>query len=154
MAAAKSNLVYANFQKAKQAKPALQSSPLPSAYFGTIENVSQAHGLLVKYADKVLPAQSLIAVEQDDIGRRCALMFENGDEAKPLVIGLLWEPDKTQTDQTQTDKHIETTESLILKCGQSSLEMEADGTIRIKGLTITTQAYGANRIKGGSVRIN
>jgi hypothetical protein len=148
-AAAKSNLVYANFQKAKQAKPALQSSPLPSAYFGTIENVSQAHGLLVKYADKVLPAQSLIAVEQDDIGRRCALMFEDGDQAKPLVIGLLWEPDKTQT-----DKRIETTESLILKCGQSSLKMEADGTVRIKGLTITTQAYGANRIKGGSVRIN
>ena len=140
------NIVYADLQREK---PEPQNPQIPSAYFGLIENVSQRYGLFVNYANQVLAAQSLIAVQASDIGRRCALMFENGDETKPLVIGLLWQPD-----QTETDKRIETTESLILKCGHSSLEMEADGSVRIKGLTITTQAYGANRIKGGSVRIN
>lgn len=148
MKAAQNTLI--NFQAEKEAletKPISKNLPLPSAYFGTIAEVSPH--LLVKYADKVFPAQSLVAVQVDDIGQRCALMFEEGDPTKPLIIGLLWEPDKTPTDE-----RIETTASLTLKCGQASLVLEADGTVRLKGLTITTQAYGANRIKGGSVRIN
>jgi len=143
------NLVYADFKPDEnQNTPPFQ---LPTAHFGTLEAISENQELQVKYADKMLSAQSLIAVAPKDIGRRCALMFENGDVSKPLIIGFLWQPQSTQA---ETDKYIEAHESLTLKCGYSSLKMEADGTVRIKGLTITTQAYGANRIKGGSIKIN
>lgn len=45
-------------------------------------------------------------------------------------------------------------EKIELHCGKSTLTMEKDGRIIVRGANITTRAKGTNKIKGGSVQIN
>jgi len=45
-------------------------------------------------------------------------------------------------------------EKIELKCGASSLTMDRDGKVVIRGETITSRSRGTNKIKGGSVQIN
>lgn len=45
-------------------------------------------------------------------------------------------------------------EEILLKCGKSSILMQRDGKIVIKGSNITSRSSSANKIKGSSVSIN
>jgi hypothetical protein len=49
---------------------------------------------------------------------------------------------------------IEAGESLRLKCGESSLEMRADGQVMVKGEDVLLRAKGTQRIRAGNVAIN
>jgi hypothetical protein len=44
--------------------------------------------------------------------------------------------------------------SVILRCGEASISLHADGTIEIHGERIDSHAEGIQRIKGAQVRIN
>ncbi len=46
------------------------------------------------------------------------------------------------------------TYKIELRCGQSSLTMNKDGKVMIKGAQVTSRARGVNKVKGGSVLIN
>lgn len=46
------------------------------------------------------------------------------------------------------------TEKIELRCGQSSLLMNKDGKIVVKGSSITSRASGPQKIKGATVNIN
>ncbi|EDM73590.1 hypothetical protein PPSIR1_42387 [Plesiocystis pacifica SIR-1] len=43
---------------------------------------------------------------------------------------------------------------LSLRCGSASITMTADGRVTIKGRQITSQATGAHRIRGGTIKLN
>lgn len=45
-------------------------------------------------------------------------------------------------------------QQLILRCGDASISIAADGTIEIRGERIDSEAEGIQRIKGAQVRIN
>lgn len=49
---------------------------------------------------------------------------------------------------------LEATESLTLQCGESSLEMRADGKVLVKGEDVVLRAKGTQRIRAGNVAIN
>src|SRR5947207_1076116 len=49
---------------------------------------------------------------------------------------------------------LEATESLILRVGDSSIRIRADGKVLIKGKDLVSHAQNVNRIKGGAVAIN
>jgi hypothetical protein len=49
---------------------------------------------------------------------------------------------------------IEAGKILVLKCGDGSITIRADGKILIKGKDLVSHAQRVNRIKGGSVAIN
>ena len=49
---------------------------------------------------------------------------------------------------------IEAGRTLVLKCGDGSITIRADGKILIKGKDLVSHAQRVNRIKGGSVAIN
>ena len=80
-------------------------------------------------------------------------------ESKGYVLGVI-KPyiagDDQQEEQKQdpTQLKLEAAESIELTCGQSTLSMEKNGKIVLRGADITTRAFGANKIKGASVRIN
>ena len=49
---------------------------------------------------------------------------------------------------------IEASDQLVLRCGESSITLHANGRVVIKGNEIESHARGTNRIKGGAVRVN
>jgi hypothetical protein len=49
---------------------------------------------------------------------------------------------------------VEAGEALVLRCGEGSITLRADGKILIKGQDLVSHARRMNRIKGGSVAIN
>jgi hypothetical protein len=81
-------------------------------------------------------------------------------ESKGYVLGVI-KPyiagdDDQQEEQKQDPRQfkVEAAESIELTCGQSTLSMDKNGKIVLRGADITTRAFGANKIKGSSVRIN
>lgn len=57
-------------------------------------------------------------------------------------------------DQVPDHLTIETTESLTLKCGDSSVSMRADGKLVVRGDDVLVRAKGTQRIRAGNVSIN
>jgi hypothetical protein len=49
---------------------------------------------------------------------------------------------------------LEATASITLKCGQSSIDLRADGKVLIKGDDVLVRAKGTKRIRAGTVSIN
>ena len=57
-------------------------------------------------------------------------------------------------DDTPDELVIEAKQQLILRVGDGSITIRADGKILIKGKDLVSHAQRANRIRGGSVAIN
>ncbi len=116
----------------------------------------------------VLTARSTVALDADCVGRDVALLFEQGDPWKPVVMGLLWTPDPPSEQGTpgaEAAGHIEVSadgerltlsaeREIVLRCGKASLTLTRAGKVLIRGEYVLSRSSGVNRIKGGSVQIN
>ncbi len=100
-------------------------------------------------------------------GIRAVLGFEGGDEAKPLLLGLLDAPrhldtiseapiDREQSVPSSKPKvlRIESEQELVLECGKAKIALRADGRVTILGGYVLTRSKGVNKIRGASVQIN
>ena len=99
-------------------------------------------------------------------GLRVVLGFEEGDESKPILLGLLDSPPvNRETEQTTAEAEatteakpkvlrIESEEELVLECGKAKIALRADGRVVILGGYVLSRSTGTNKIKGGSVQIN
>lgn len=108
--------------------------------------------------DHAIPARSLKQLASEDTGAEVALLFEDGDPARPLVVGRIVDPVRAEAAPEvirdgQTVK-VTADERLELRVGKSSIVMEADGRITIRGTNVTSQASRANRLRGGSIQLN
>jgi hypothetical protein len=117
-----------------------------------------------------LPARSTIIVKVHDIGQEVALMFEEGNPGKPIVLGLIQHFDAkapTLLDQmllgnaNQMDVQVDherltltAEKEVVIKCGEASITLTKAGKILIRGTYVLSSSSGVNRIKGGSVQIN
>jgi hypothetical protein len=100
-------------------------------------------------------ARSTVDMTAIPIGSQVAILFEDGDEARPLIIGRIISPRGQPEVQFDSERVTITAErALELRVGQASLIMHADGRITLRGTRVTSQASGANRIRGGSVHLN
>lgn len=106
-------------------------------------------------------ARSTITLRRSDIGSQVALLFENGQWDKPLVIGKILLPGETpSTGKSVTasvDQEVLTLTAdreIVLKCGEASITLTRAGKIILRGTYLLSRSSGANRIKGGSVQIN
>ena len=107
------------------------------------------------------PALSSATLSRDDIGREVALLFEQGDPARPLIIGRIRHPEEmkrpAQTVSADVDgERIEFSakQEIVLRCGKASITLTRAGKILIRGAYVLSRSSGANRIRGGSVQIN
>jgi hypothetical protein len=68
-----------------------------------------------------------------------------------VVLGRIGSYRKPQPQEHLT---IEASESLTLKCGESSVELRSDGRTMLKGEDILLRAKGTQRIRAATVAIN
>ena len=108
--------------------------------------------------DAAIPARSLTRLEAGDVGSEVALLFEDGDRARPLIMGKLVEParDDAAPRVVADGEMVRLTakERIELRVGKASVILEADGRITIRGTDLVSHASRSNRIRGGSVNLN
>lgn len=100
----------------------------------------------------------------EDMGRELALMFENGDPARPLILGRMHCPVYSpggapgrsaviaETDGERLE--LRANQEIVLRCGRASITLTRAGKILLRGAYLLSRSSGVNRIKGGSVQIN
>lgn len=103
-------------------------------------------------------AQSTVTLGEDMLGRQVALMFVQGMIERPVVLGVIQnpEPAKKSLEVVQDGRRIvlEAAEEIELKCGKASLKMTREGKVIVKGTHLVSRSSGANKIKGASVLLN
>jgi Domain of unknown function (DUF6484) len=102
-------------------------------------------------------ARSTVPLDSSAVGRDVVLLFDRGDPAKPLIMGVLRAPQPREPIRTEVDgeKLVFTAErEIVLRCGEASITLTRAGKVLIQGAYVLTRSSGANRIKGASVEIN
>lgn len=79
------------------------------------------------------------------------LVYVCGNNSSGIVIGRIG---RLGAMRPNTQVVIRATESLSLTCGDSTVDLRADGRVLIKGDDVTVRAKGTKRIRAGSVSIN
>lgn len=84
-------------------------------------------------------------------GDRLLVFGPSGGEPG-LVLGRIgrYSPECTG----QTDVLLCATQSMTLRCGESSIDLRADGKVMIRGEDVLVRAKGTKRIRAGTVSIN
>lgn len=108
--------------------------------------------------EEAIPARSLARLAADDVGAEVALLFEEGDRMRPLIVGKLIEPARDDAAPLVVADgqmvRLTAKERIELRVGRSSIVMQADGQITIRGTDLVSHAARSNRIRGGSVNLN
>jgi hypothetical protein len=134
-------------------------------------------GTLVGFVDMTIPlviypgqpgtaalaARSTVVLSGEHIGSEVVLLFDDGDPAKPLVMGRLvkaesWHlPERVPQVEADADGlrlTLVAKEQLVLQCGKASITLTKAGKLLMRGTYISGQSDGLIRIKGGAVQIN
>jgi phage baseplate assembly protein gpV len=110
-----------------------------------------------------LAARSVVDLHGAHIGKQVVLMFERGNPARPIVMGVLREgegwPLEERPGQVEVDADggrliVSAKEQVVLRCGKASITLTKAGKVLIEGTYVLSRSTGVNRIKGGSVHIN
>lgn len=113
-----------------------------------------------------LRARTCTEILPSDLGREAVLLFNEGDCAMPMIMGLLRRETEPRIDAIDApvvsaqveadDAHVVVTarEKLTLRCGLASITLTRDGRVIIAGTHVQSSAQNTNRIMGGSVQIN
>lgn len=131
---------------------------------GTLAALDPAGAPLVAFpaspSAEPVPARAMAAVGPEHVGRAVALLFEGGDPAKPVIMGLMAAPaapapaPAINADADGRRLVFEADKEIVLRCGDASITLTRAGKILIKGAYVLTRSSGVNRIQGGSVEIN
>jgi hypothetical protein len=142
------------------ASPPPLASRVDGVVVGRILSVDASGALRVTFAgapDHGFAARAMTTVTKEDEGREVALMFEEGDPRRPVVMGKIVSPLAAgQTEAAANGRRVEINaeEEIVLRCGESSITLTRAGKIVIRGAYVLSRSSGVNRIQGGSVEIN
>lgn len=157
---------------AKRKLPATEMAGVPGVVIGTVEGETQDGQPLVSWGGGIfVSARAVWMAAAPDWssckGVRAVLGFENGDQTRPLLLGLLDSPHPTAPVSEVTEENagevrslkpkvlrIESEKELILECGEAKISLRADGRVVVLGGYLLSRSKGINKIKGGSVQIN
>ena len=102
-------------------------------------------------------ARTTTPLELGSVGSEAVLLFENGDPAKPIVVGAIRVPEPQPGATATIDGErvtLSARSEIVLQCGEASITLTEAGKVLIRGTYILTRSSGANRIKGAAVEIN
>jgi Domain of unknown function (DUF6484) len=108
--------------------------------------------------DEAIPARSTAHLDVSMVGSEVALMFEDGDRARPLIMGRIVTPARSKkSPKIISDGElvsVNAQKKLELRCGKASIVMYADGRVTVRGTEVVSQASRRNTIRGGSITLN
>jgi phage baseplate assembly protein gpV len=150
------------------ARPAvLTQHPLPEVVIGELIAITdEGCTPLILYPGQpggaALRAGTVLDLHGGHIGKSVVLSFENGDAAKPIVMGVLREagdqpldaPGRVQIDADGERMVVSAKEQMVLQCGKASITLTKAGKVLIQGSYVSSKSIGVNRLKGGSVQLN
>lgn len=138
-----------------------------AAIVARVEHVDASGGVLVRLpGDGVARARRLSSVSMTELATaaesqaRVLCLLEDGDPAKPILVGILAEPVTNEVPESVTTvvdgKRVELAgqEEVTLRCGKASITLTKAGKILLRGAYVVSRSSGVNRILGGSVQIN
>ncbi|WP_293268150.1 DUF6484 domain-containing protein [Neptunomonas sp.] len=146
----------------------IDKTGLSDVVIGVLAGIDQAGVPLVVFPESQspigLPARATVILNNDDIGREVALLFEGGDASRPLVIGRIQPRQPAVKQEPESDPlnvqmdgdsiTLSAAKEVVLKCGKASITLTRAGKILIRGTYLLSRSSGANRIKGGSIQLN
>jgi len=159
----------------KHSSSKTESPRISGVVVGTLSAIGKDGLPLVSFpsnpASKPLLAQTIIHIDKTDLGRKVALMFEQENPYKPILLGLIQKqmecPSSSQVTTGNAIKRqlikveidgeeavLTAQKQIVLRCGDASITLTRAGKILIKGTYVLSRSSGVNRIKGGSVQIN
>lgn len=103
--------------------------------------------------DLVAVARTTTALAADQVGHSVVLAFEQGDAARPIVLGVL-RLAEAMPEAAPQQLVLTAGREVVLRSGKASLTLTQDGRVIIQGEYLVSRASGVNRIQGGSVQIN
>lgn len=145
-------------------------SALPAVTVGRL--VAVEPGPMVDFAmnhnGEALLARMLVPLEQGQVGSDVALVFEDGEITRPIIVGVVQEWNAPRPDQLRRVEQVASVEvkhdndsllltaakEITLQCGKTSITMTSAGKLLLRGAYLLSRSSGVNRIKGGSVQIN
>lgn len=156
------------------ASTAATESPGASAFFGvvvgTLTGFENAAVPLVAWGGRpAQAARTIVHLQPHHVGESVAVQFEDGDPARPLVMGIVKTASPMGSDAlpdalsaarplavTVDDEHLLLTarRSITLQCGRASITLDDKGHVEIRGTYVLSRSSGQNRIKGTSVSLN
>jgi hypothetical protein len=152
--------------------------PLPAVIVGTLVEIAADGQAFVDFdgnrTGRALAARSTGSVAAESVGSSVALLFENGDLARPIIMGLFHSvaAENSGAESTIATKQcglsglkveaaadgervtLTAEKEIELRCGKASITLTRAGKVIIRGAYLLSRSSGVNRIKGGSVQIN
>jgi hypothetical protein len=114
-------------------------------------------------ASGAIAARSTMDLHGDHVGKQVVLVFEGGDPAKPIVMGVLRDghasalearPGQVEVESDGERLIVTAKEQLVLHCGKARITLTRAGKVLVEGTYISSRSSGVNRISGGSVQLN
>jgi hypothetical protein len=140
---------------------------LDGVVIGTLAGFGESGAPLVDFpgnaAGAPVEARTTVALHQDAGGREVVLLFEGGDAARPICVGVLREAGTTldvplggTVDARLDGERLVLTadKEIVLRCGKATIVLTREGKVLLRGAYLLSRSTGVNRIKGGSVQIN
>ncbi len=152
---------------ARERKPlldqvSLEPAPrLDGATLGELTGFDDHGAPLVRFpgVDGEVPARTVVAATPAMIGQQAVLMFIDGSRTRPLLLGLVQNPEAASRPETEAFVDgervvIEGEREVSLRCGKASITLRRDGKVVIKGTHLISRSSGSNKIKGASISLN
>src|SRR5690242_6651215 len=140
-----------------EADPVAATAPA-EVVIGRIVSIGEDGAPLVEFAGNPAgqPVRALPTARYDDVasGASVALMFVEGDRARPLAIGLVSEPDGASAAVPEDRLTFTAAREIVLQCGRASIVLTRAGKVLVRGAYLSLRSSGMQRITGASVQIN
>lgn len=125
---------------------------------GRIVGVGEDGAPLVDFAGNPAagPVRALATARYDDVacGAPVALMFVEGDRARPLAIGVIAPQEPVPATVLEERLTFTAAREIVLQCGRASIVLTRAGKVLVRGAYLSLRSSGMQRITGASVQIN
>lgn len=135
-------------------------APMGSIHIARIVEVCDGQAVVAFGGRRVRARSACVAMPRDGGGwvdREVLVVLEGDDPELPVIVGLVTDrlpdaPDCVVLDAPRI--RLEGHQEVVLRCGEASITLRADGHVLLKGIRVTSRAAESNKIRGATVAIN